>query len=179
MDPTPASQRKAPKNGDSAKWGMHNMRPKSDRRRKTNRRLKTHLEKLWNWKGTKRINDRRNSRNNSRKHIRTGMATTTRSITNGCKDIRERREEKQDPQTPDIPNTFMHTEREEVMMEGKEGVKAHNIVGGERKIDRSRKAKIHMYGAGQKYKEKQENGYWVVYSTQKRNNKEHKRQNKP
>ena len=70
------------------------------------------------------------------------MATTTRSITNGCKDIRERREEKQDPQTPDIPNTFMHTEREEVMMEGKEGVKAHNVIGGERKIDRSRKAKV-------------------------------------
>ena len=63
-------------------------------------------------------------------------------IKKGSKDIKERKEEKQDPQTPDIPNTFMYAEREEVRMEGEEGVKAHNVIGGEKKIDRSKKAKI-------------------------------------
>jgi len=60
-------------------------------------------------------------------------------IKKGSKDIKERKEEKQDPQMPDIPNTFMYAEREEVRMEGEEGVKAHNVIGGERKIDRSKK----------------------------------------
>ena len=35
----------------------------------------------------------------------------------------------------------MHTDREDVMIEGIEGVKAHNVTGGEKKIDRSRTAK--------------------------------------
>ena len=37
--------------------------------------------------------------------------------------MKERKDEKQDPQTPDIPNTFMYVEREEVRMEGEEGIK--------------------------------------------------------
>ena len=63
-------------------------------------------------------------------------------VKKGSKDIKERKEEKQHPQTPDIPNTFMYAEREEVKMEGEDGVKAHNVIGGETKIDRSKKAKI-------------------------------------
>ena len=35
----------------------------------------------------------------------------------------------------------MYTDREEVMMGGTEGVKAHSVTGGEKKIDRSRKTK--------------------------------------
>ena len=37
------------------------------------------------------------------------------------KNIKERREEKQDPQEPDIPHTFMYAGREEVQMEGEDG----------------------------------------------------------
>ena len=42
------------------------------------------------------------------------MATTTQS---------EKREEKQDPQTPDIPSMLKYTDREEIMMEGTEPVR--------------------------------------------------------
>ena len=42
------------------------------------------------------------------------MATTTQS---------EKREEKQDLQTPDIPSMLMYTDREEIMMEGTEPVR--------------------------------------------------------
>lgn len=57
--------------------------------------------------------------------------------------IREEIEGKQDPQTLDIPNSFMYEDREEIMMEGAEGIKAHNVipVGGEKRIGRSKKAK--------------------------------------
>ena len=55
------------------------------------------------------------------------------------KNVKERKEERQDPQEPDILNTFMYAGREEVQMEGEDGVKAHNVIGGEKKIDRSKK----------------------------------------
>ena len=57
------------------------------------------------------------------------------------KNVKERKEERQDPQEPDILNTFMYAGREEVQMEGEDGVKAHNVIGGEKKIDRSKKAR--------------------------------------
>ena len=47
--------------------------------------------------------------------------------------LHEEREDKKDPWTPDIPNSFMYADREEVMMEGAEAVKAHNIIGGDKK----------------------------------------------
>ena len=54
-------------------------------------------------------------------------------IQEGSKDMKERNEEKQDPQTPDMPSTLMYGEREEVRMEGEEGIKAHNVIGKRRK----------------------------------------------
>ena len=35
----------------------------------------------------------------------------------------------------------MYEGREEVRMEGEDGVKAHNVIGGEKKIDRSKRAR--------------------------------------